>query len=363
MLLFYYSISIGGSMKTTATMALKKGMIIGEDVLNFKKELLIPRKTTVDDAVISKLMRHSIMCVEILEPVDLASTHFEKVSLSEGFKKFLEAYNDGLSRYKNMISALISDGTPLDIQGLFKIYTDISGKAKTGEILLDYLYNMLPSEDDLTYAHCLNAALIAGVFGTWLGFSREEEITLIFCGFLYDIGKFVLPYELIWKPGKLTDSEYEIIKTHTIKGYELIKNQRLNKNVIEVTTQHHERCNGTGYPNKLKDNEINKFAKVISIIDAYEAMTSARTYRETMIPFQVIKNFEKSADFYSSIILNTVLSHIATAQLGMTVRLNDDSIAEVVLINQKKLSRPLVKINDVVVDLYAYPQLEIVAIL
>lgn len=350
-------------MKTTATMALKKGMVIGEDVYNYKRDLLVPKNSVVDDVIISKLIRHSVMCVEIKEPIDFATTHYEKITLSEGFKKFDAAYKDGLSRYKKMIDALIAEDAPLDIQGLFKIYTDISGCTKTDEMLLDYLYNMMPSEDNLTYAHCLNAALIAGVFGTWLGYSREEEISLIFCGFLYDIGKFSLPKELIWKPGKLTDEEYAIVKTHTYKGYNLIKNQHLNKNVIEVTLQHHERCNGTGYPKGIKDSEINNYAKVISIIDAYEAMTSARTYRQSLTPFQVISNFEKTEDFYSSIILRTILSHLANNQLGMTVRLNNDTIAEIVLINQKKLSRPLVKVGETIIDLYTNPDYEITSVL
>lgn len=350
-------------MKTVATMALKKGMVIGEDVLNFKHELLLPKNTVIDDSAIAKLNRHSIMCVEIKEAKDLATTHFEKVRVSDGFKKFELTYKENLEIYKKMIDGLINEGSFLDLQVLYKIYYDISGCAKTGEMLLDYLYNMLPSEDDLTYAHCLNAALISGVFGTWLSFSREDQLILICCGFLYDIGKFVLPYNLIWKPGKLTDDEYDLMKTHTMRGYHLIKDQNLNFNIIKATQQHHERCNGTGYPSKLKDEDINLFAKTISIIDAYEAMTSARTYRQTLTPFQVIANFEKTQDYYSNIILKPILSHIANTQLGMTVRLSDDSTAEIILANQNYLSRPLVKSGDSIIDLSKNRDLEIVAVL
>lgn len=350
-------------MKTVATMALQKGMVIGRDVLNFKNELLLAKNTTVDDVVIAKLTRHSIMCVEVMEEVDFATTHFEKVRVSEGFKNFVVTYKKGLESYKAMVDGLINLGNPLDIQELYKIYYDISGCAKTGETLLDYLYNMLPSEDDLTYAHCLNAALIAGVFGTWLGYSRDDELTLILCGFLYDVGKFVLPHNLIWKPGKLTDDEYALMKTHTMRGYHLIKDQGVNENVIKATQQHHERCNGTGYPQKLNDGDINIFAKTISIIDAYEAMTSARTYRETLTPFQVIANFESTSAYYSNIILKPILSHIANTQLGMTVRLSDGSTAEVILANPSILSKPLVKAGETVIDLSKRKELEIVAVL
>ena len=350
-------------MKMIACMALKPGMVLADDVLNFKNELLLPKNTTLDDMAIAKLTRHSVMCVEIKEPEDFATTHFEKVRVSEGFKHFEEVYRKNMPKYKNIIDKLVHDEAPVSMEALFGIYAEVTGCAKTGEMLLDYLYNMLPSEDDMTYAHCLNSALIAGVFGTWLGVSKQDMFTLIQCGFFYDVGKLMLPQEIIWKPGKLTDIEYELMKTHTLLGYNLLKNQNMGDNILNVTLMHHERCDGTGYPSKLKENQINEFAKYISIIDAYEAMTSARTYRNSLIPFQVIENFEKSSSYYSSILLRQILLHIANSQMGMTVRLSDERIAEVILINQRYLSRPLIKCGDEVIDLTKFPDLKIDAVL
>ena len=350
-------------MKMTAVMALKPGMVLASDVLSYKNELLYPANTTLDDIAIAKLSRHSIMCVEIKEDEDFATTHFEKIRVSAGFKHFEKTYNIFLPRYKIMIDKLISDKTPPDISQLFQIYAEITGCAKTGELLLDYLYNMLPSEDDMTYAHCLNSALIAGVFGTWTGISREDLFKLIQCGFFYDIGKLMLPYELIWKPSRLTDIEFELMKTHTIKGFELIKDLDLDEAILKAALTHHERCDGSGYPSKLKDHQISKFAKYISIIDAYEAMTSARTYRQSLIPFQVIANFEKTDRYYDTLILKQILTQIARSQLGLTVRLSDDRLAEVILINELKLSRPLVKCEDTVIDLSQNPDLTIEAVL
>ena len=350
-------------MKMTAVMALKPGMVLAEDVLNFKNELLFPANTTLDDRAIAKLSRHSIMCVEVKEEEDFATTHFEKIRVSAGFRHFEKTYNIFLPKYKKMIDGLINDKTPIDVSMLFQIYAEITGCAKTGELLLDYLYNMLPSEDDLTYAHCLNSALIAGVFGTWTGMPREDLFRLIECGFFYDIGKLILPQELIWKPSKLTDMEFELMKTHTLQGYNLLKDQDLDESILLATLEHHEKCDGTGYPSKLKEDQINLFAKYIAIIDAYEAMTSARTYRQSLVPFQVIENFERNERFYPSIILRNILLHIANSQVGLTVRLSDERLAEVILINQRNLSRPLVKCGDEVIDLVKFPDLKIVAVL
>ncbi|MDD6811390.1 MAG: HD domain-containing protein [Lachnospiraceae bacterium] len=351
-------------MKTVARMALKPGMVIGEDVLNYKNELIFPVDTVVDDLVIAKLARHSIMCVAVKEEIDYATTHFEKIRLSTEFKYFEVTYNDCMPIYRKIMTDFVTQNIPIRISRLMELYVKISSCARSGEQLLDFLYNMLPSEDDMTHAHCLNSALIAGVFGTWLGLPKEEIFLLIQCGFFYDIGKLKLPNSLIWKPSKLTDLEFTQMKTHTILGFELLKDMNVNEHVLKATLQHHERCDGTGYPSRLRGDRIDVFAKYIAIIDSYEAMTSARTYRQSLNPFQVIANFEKSGfDKYDETIIKPILSHIASTQLGLSVRLNNDTEAEIILINQEHLSRPLLKtVKDEMIDLSKAPELEIVSI-
>lgn len=119
---------------------------------------------------------------------------------------------------------------PADII-LLTIYNELYYYITSGPVLLDYLYNLMPSEDELTYTQGLNAALLAGTFADWLGMNEEEKNTLILCGFYYDIGKLQLPYELLWKPGKLTDEEFKVIKTHPVVGYTTVRNQDLNEHV------------------------------------------------------------------------------------------------------------------------------------
>ncbi|MCQ2520090.1 MAG: hypothetical protein MJ107_06120, partial [Lachnospiraceae bacterium] len=228
-------------MKMIAVMALKPGMVLADDVLNYKNERLFKANTTLDELAIAKLSRHSIMCVEVKEPEDFATTHFEKIRLSQGFKNFEATYNKCMPRYKEIIDGIIKEHKKYNIPALFSIYSELAGCAKTGELLLDYLYNMLPSEDDLTYAHCLNSALIAGVFATWIGSTKEDMFMFIQCGFFYDIGKLMLPRELIWKPSKLTDMEFELMKTHTFQGYHLLKELDIDNNIVAAALMHHER--------------------------------------------------------------------------------------------------------------------------
>ena len=350
-------------MKNVARMALENGMVIGEDVYSYQNKLLYPKDTVVDDAVIAKLSRYSIMVVSIKEEIDYATTHFEKVRLSSEFKTFELTYNNCMAIYRKLMKGFVEQGTPVKMNSLMELYVKISSRARSGEQLLDFLYNMLPSEDELTYAHCLNSALIAGVFGTWLGLSQEDILLLVECGFFYDIGKLKLPQDLLWKSGKLTDLEFTQLKTHTMLGFDMLKNCDVDEHVIKATLMHHERCDGSGYPSKLRSAQIDVYAKYIAIIDAYEAMTSARTYRQSLNPFEVIANFEKDGYIkYDETILRPILSHIAATQLGFTVRLTNDAEAEIVQINQNHLTRPLLKSGDKEIDLSREPDLNIAAI-
>lgn len=352
-------------MKDVARMTLENGMVIGEDIYNYQNELIIPKDTEVNEKVIKKLALHSIICVPVKEDIDFATTHFEKVRLSKAFQTFQLTYNNCMPIYAKLMNNFVKTGVWKSTSQLKDIYTKLAACAGTGESLLDFLYNMLPREDTMTHAHCLNSALLAGVFGTWWGLSQEDVLLLIQCGFFYDIGKLQLPQDLLWKSEKLTDLEYTKLKTHTMLGFDLLKDQpEINDTIIKATLQHHERCDGSGYPSRLKGDKINVFAKYIAVIDAYEAMTSARTYRQPLHPFQVIENFEQEGyTKYDKNILQPILYHIAATQLGFKVRLNNDEEAKVTTINKDNLARPLLTREDgSYIDLSSKPELTIMAI-
>ncbi|MCR5671809.1 MAG: HD domain-containing protein [Butyrivibrio sp.] len=352
-------------MKAVARMELKPGMVTADDILNYKNEIIVTANTKITDTIIEKLARQSIMVVPIKEDIDFATTHFEKVRLSEGFKTFESTYNIYFPVYKNLVISSVNNRTPIKMEQLMEVYRNIIVCAKSGELLLDYLYNMLPGEDDMTHAHCLNSALIAGVFGTWLGLSNEDISLLIQCAFVYDIGKLSIPYQILWKPERLTSEEYRMVMRHTTIGYDFLKSLgTFDEHVLNAAAQHHERCDGSGYPRSLTDTEIDKFAKYIAIIDTYEAMTSPRSYRQKLNPFQIIANYENEGFVkYDYAAIKSILSHIANSQLGFNVQLSSGQIGEVILINEKALSRPLIKLGDnTLLDLSTNKQLSIVAV-
>lgn len=335
-------------MKVVARIELKPGMVIAEDILNYKNEIIVMAGTKVTDNILKKLARQSIMAVPIKEEIDFSTTHFEKVRMTDGFKNFESIYNIYFPVFKRYMLGAVNKSQPINLSQFMEVYTSIIAGVKSGEHLLDYLYNLIPDEGEMTLCHCLNSALIAGVFATWLGLSNNDTLLLIQCAFLYDIGKFSIPYQILWKPQRLSPEEYTLVMQHTQIGYDFLKQVgTFDPHILKATLQHHERCNGTGYPSSLSADEIDQFAKYIAIIDSYEAMTSPRTYRKKLHPFQIIANYENEGfERYDVQALKSFLSHIANSQLGFNVQLSNERLGTVILINEKALSRPLIKLNE-----------------
>ena len=353
-------------MISVATIALQPGMELAEDAVSMRSGVVCPAHTKLDQAAIDKLKRYQIMVVTVMESEDYTTTHYEKIACSRAFKSFSEQYQTQLNAYKYMINEFMEGRAPINTNLLLTVYRSLYDNVGDGDLLLDMLYSMLPSEDNVTYAHCLNAALIAGVFASWLEFDENDSNLMILSGFLYDIGKLKLPNKLIWKTGKLTDFEFNWMKTHTTLGYDLLKHQAIDEHIINAALMHHERDDGTGYPNKLMGDAIDRYAKYMAIVDGYDAMTSARSYRNSLNPFQVITNFERGGLYqYDLTAVKRILMHIAAHQVGHVVTLNDEnqSHATVRMINPDNLSRPIIETEKGFVDMRDFPKMEIIAIL
>lgn len=145
---------------------------------------------------------------------------------------------------------------------------------------LKLLY-LLKQNHPHTYLHSINVANYSISLGERLGLDEESLEKLKLVGLLHDIGKLNIPVNVLRKPGKLTEEEFEVIKNHPVYSVELLKRAGfIDEEVLRSIKAHHERIDGTGYPRSLKGNKIPFFAKIVSIADSYEAMTSDRCYRK-----------------------------------------------------------------------------------
>ena len=225
---------------------------------------------------------------------------------------------------------------------------------------------MTPEESDMSYCHGLNVALICRIMARWYRLAPYESDILVCCGFLYDIGKFILPNDIVWKPDKLSKMEYDLIKTHAFHGYHLLSKFKfsIDDHILNATLQHHERCDGSGYPQGLKADEIDPYAKIIAIADVYEAMTSARTYRKPMCPYQAVGILQSDSFLkYDTYYISTFLRNVVDEMIGNRVRLSNGMEGEVLMNNKNDLSRPVIQCEKQVIDLLQHRYLNIVSII
>lgn len=341
-------------MEMVATLALVPKMELAEDLYDYQGKLVFKKDTVLEAHMIKKIRAHSIVSVNIKEPEDYKPTYFEKLKVSKTFLNFSEIYASNFFAWKVAVDSFIFKKVPMNNSDLLKIIEHIlTPFEKNKASYIDMLYVLQPDESDMTYAHCLNVALLCYTFGSWLKLNEEETNILVLCGFYYDIGKFLLPNDITWKPGKLNFLEYDLVMTHAFHGYHIIKNLDIDQHIKNTTLMHHERCDGSGYPQNLKFKDIDQFAKMIAILDVYEALISYRSYRKPMCPFKAISILEEDGFAkYDAGYLLTFLQRLTEGYLNKSVRLSDGREGEVVFINKSSLSRPMIHcVDDEYVDL------------
>lgn len=134
--------------------------------------------------------------------------------------------------------------------------------------------------NEYTAEHCLNVCVLAIAFGRHLRMEERDLHLLGLCGLLHDVGKMRIPEVILDKPGRLTEAEFAVMKGHTVAGHQLLQEttDQLHESALDVALNHHERPDGGGYPRGLVAREISEFSRIISIVDAYDAITSNRCY-------------------------------------------------------------------------------------
>lgn len=213
--------------------------------------------------------------------------------------------------------------------------------------------------DDLTYIHSLNVAILCHEFANWMHMPEEEQDILTLAGLLHDVGKMGIPGKIIKKAGLLTEEEYELIKQHPQKGYDFLKKHPLDERIMNAAMMHHERCDGSGYPQGLKADEIDDFAKIVAIADYYDALTSARVYREPHCPFEVFRMLQQERDKFDSTYLAVFMEGVASFYIGCEVVLSNQKRARMVDTNPTDQSNPIVKMDGLIVNLAMAPDVDV----
>ena len=358
-------------MKRIRTSDLHPGLVTAEDVYSYNNQMILPRDTVLTDKMITRLEFYSVLAIRVKdnepEPDDESrfeisenSSYSQRIRNSKQFKEFEKNFLSNTEVFRGNLHAIVEQNAPIDTHELLKSVTDLISQGSTSLSIFDMLHNMR-QYDDFTYMHCMNVSLICNVFAKWLDMSKEDTEIITLAGLLHDTGKLLVPEAIIRKPDRLSPAEYNIIKTHTLQGYNVLKNYpNLDQRIKDSALMHHERCDGSGYPLGLTGDKIPQFAKIVAIADVYDAMTAARIYRGPLCPFKVISIFESEGlQKYEGKYILTFLERIAETYMNNRVRLSNGKEGDVVFMNRNSLSRPMIQCGKEFIDLSKEPDIYI----
>ncbi|MCX7179353.1 MAG: HD-GYP domain-containing protein [Proteobacteria bacterium] len=204
----------------------------------------------------------------------------------------------------------------------------------------------LKTADDYTYMHSVAVCALMVALARQMGIAENEVREAGMAGLLHDLGKALMQMEVLNKPGKLTDEEFAIIKSHPVEGHRLLVEGKTTREIpLDVCLHHHEKVDGSGYPHRLKDQEISLFAKMGAVCDVYDAITSNRPYKQGWDPAESIKKMtEWSAGHFDQKVFQAFVKCIGIYPTGALIRLSSGRLGVVLDQSQKSLLTPQVKV-------------------
>lgn len=323
-------------------------MILDENI--YRKDLLVLSQGTTMNR------RH----IDMLEKMDFSSVSIQlKPRESLGRADLKEQYKKTLEKFKNICyetsigQVVIYDHVKDCLEPLMK---DLE---ESPEMALKLW--QIEAADSYTYEHSVKVCMMTILLAKWLKVGTDEVKELGKAALLHDIGKCNVPNEILNKPDTLTPEEFTVMKTHSTLGYVLLSTGKvLNDAVLKGILHHHERFDGKGYPAKLKGHQIPEYARIIAVVDVFDAMTSKRVYRDKMSPYHVVEiMYGGGGGSLDPEFTSVFLKHALEFFIGMEVMLNTGEIGKIHRNNHDMPYRPVLLVKDRVIDLSKHLDIEI----
>lgn len=341
---------------------LTEGMIFGEDVIDKEGRLLVSKNAILTSEILGRLKRFSskkIFSMRIIpKPIDIETV----VELENGSRETLSAseinfeytqerliikekFDEMHKSIKKSFDELSRNNTSPEVKKeIDKTVEEIKSNLSVNIELLNEILD-IKATDEYLYNHSLNVAVLSNLIGKWLKLDQEDLDILILSGLLHDIGKLKVSPDILYKPGKLTDEEFVEMKRHPEYSYQMVMEMGYKDNtILKAVTFHHEKEDGTRYPLKITGDKIPIHAKILSVADIFDAMTSNRCYKARVSPFKVLEMFQNQnfgkLDYG---IIMTFVRRFTEYYVGSEVILSNNKKAKIVSLNTYEITKPLLR--------------------
>jgi len=252
------------------------------------------------------------------------------------------------SKAKEAVTSMFQEarmGKAIELGGIRNLVDDINQSiTRNPEAFLSL--SRLKTKDNYTYLHSVAVCALMIALGKQMGLEPSLLKDLGMSGLLHDVGKMMIPEDVLNKPGSLTDEEFTVVKNHPLRGWEILKGSAgVCDMALDVCLHHHERMDGKGYPDKLSGEGLSLFARMGAVCDVYDAITSVRCYKNGWEPAEAIRKMaEWQEGHFDSKVFHAFVKTIGIYPSGTLVKLKSTRLAVVMEQTNKSLITPIVKV-------------------
>lgn len=235
-------------------------------------------------------------------------------------------------------------GGAVDVGGAFQLVEEISESvARNPEAIISLA--RLKTADDYTYMHSVAVCAMMVALAKKLGLGETQTRLSGMAGLLHDMGKVAMPIDVLNKPGKLTDAEFDVIRSHPAEGHKiLVASTAVDAVSLDVVLHHHEKADGSGYPERLKDDRLSLYAKMAAVCDVYDAITSNRPYKSGWDPAESLRRMAGWSGHFDTRVFQAFVKSIGIYPVGSLLRLTSGRIGVVTEQSPKSLTTPIIKV-------------------
>lgn len=276
------------------------------------------------------------------EPAEKILAPIKSVSLEKELNRATKLHQQGKDIQKLLLENVQKE-TPFDTS-IPKAFSNklVESVDRNPDALL--CLTKIREKDDYLLEHSLNVAILLANFGKYLGMSEEEVQDLSYAGFLHDLGKIKIPDEILHKPGRLTESEMEVMKGHVKHGVDYLETMNIAAPLVQAISEHHERLDGLGYPAGKQGDAISKAGRMLAIADMYDALTADRVYKPGMSSQKAFSILMSDASFrLDKALVQQFIMCLGVYPVGSLVLLSNERLAMVLEQKDSPLT-PLVKV-------------------